>query len=117
MTACADRMNAANADVVDATTGPAAGATARPPYAKQAATRARSASDFARLVSCCVVSPSFVPRSNSTVKATTSAIATGVASELLPTVSAESDSPNTSATAAVDADVDIQSFQPTRKPA
>jgi len=111
-------MNATNIDVVAAADAAGAGATwARPANTKHAAINASSASAFARLVICCAMFPDLAPRSRSMVKMTTTDIASGGAAPLESGITCTADSPMTREIAAIDAQVEIQSFQPTKKPA
>ena len=92
-------------------------AAAGPPNTKHAATNTTSATVLKRLVSSCDRPPTFVPRISRAVKTMTVAIASGVARAAHPGISAPSDSPITIEIAAVLAQVEIQSFHPTTKPA
>src|SRR5436190_17037932 len=121
MTACAlstkPTKTDVDADVAVFTTLGARAAAAGPPKMKQAPTKTISARVLKRLVSSCDRPPIFVLRNSSAVKTTTVAIANARARVAIPGMSAASDSPMTIEIAAVLAQVEIQSFQPTTNPA
>src|SRR5437868_5127461 len=92
-------------------------AAASPPKMKHAATNTINARVLKRLVISCARPPTLVLRNNTAVKTTTVAMASGVERGGSGVMRAASDSPMTIEIAAVLAHVEIQSFQPTTKPA
>src|SRR5882672_4948550 len=90
-----------------------------PPSRKAAAMSTRKASALSELVMFCDVLPQMIPRHCKTAKtiATTTAIATASGFPLSRGKRAPANSPIRSETPAAEPHVEIQSLQPTRKPA